>query len=373
MICPSCNESLTQNVKHCNHCGIAITKRSVQAAKIINNLGWIARRSLGGFFAGGIGFIISIAVARTLSLEGASTVVFTDILELFPGNTVISTAIAGCFIGTVGGMIERSAYKSFLGGVLGMIGGLAGGFAHPLFEKLFQGQLLSYSFAMAGTWGLASAFVGLTSGILEGTKKKILAGILGGLVGGVLGGGIGSQMYGAMLIEIQNPEQFSWLMGRLLEAAAGGIVAVNVWFFIGFSEKLYIFKRRQLVDATKKVCDSCNNENALNAWYCANCGSALQVAASREQMHVTPYRGLERISNAFQYLSWLSATAGVVTSLVVFLSFLIQNFFFALFGSLLVALIVYMVSIFFKAIADTIKMSVQISERLARDNPPRQG
>jgi hypothetical protein len=339
-------------------------------AKVVNNCGWIARRSLGGFFAGGIGWIISIAVSRTVGMEGPRQVSFTEMLDFFPGGFPLSGAIAGCFVGTVGGMIERSAYKSFLGGALGTAGGFLGSLAHPLLENLFRGQLYAYSFAMAGTWGIASSLVGLTSGMLEGTRDKVAAGILGGLLGGILGGGIGSQMYGAMLLGVESVDKFPWLLARFIEFAAGGIVAVIVWFFIGFAEKLYIFKRRQIQEAASKVCDACSRENELNAWYCAGCGSALQVQASREQIRVTPYRGMERISNAFQFLSWLSATAGVVTTLAVFSSFIFQNFLFALFGSLLVALVIYMVSILFAALADAIRMGMQIAEKLTRENQP---
>lgn len=370
MICPSCGEKLTGSLKHCTHCGIAITARSAQVAKMINNGGWVARRAIGGFFAGGIGWIFAIAVSRTLGFEGASSATFLDLLNFFPGREPMATAIAGCFIGTVGGMIERSAYKSCLGGFLGAVGGALGGLAHPALEEIFRGQLYSYSFSMACSWGIASALVGLTSGIMEGSKKKVVAGLAGGLVGGIFGGGIGSQMYGAMLMEVESLEKFSWLVARLMEFASGGIVAVNVWMFIGLAEKFYIFRRRVLGEASSKVCDYCRAENGLNAWYCAECGSALQVAASRDQMKVTPYRGLERISNAFQYLSWLSATAGVVAALVIFFSFLVQNFLFALFGSLLMALIVYMATVVLKSAADTIKLGIQIGEKLGRDLKP---
>jgi len=365
MICPSCNDRLLESVKHCTHCGIAITRRSVQVAQIIHNCGWIARRALGGFFAGGMGWLISIAVSRTVELDHANAASFVEMLDLFPGKSILSCAIAGCFIGTVGGMIERSAYKSFLGGLLGVIGGLLGGLAHPAFDNLFKGQLYAYSFSMSGSWALTGAFVGLTSGMLEGTRNKILIGIAGGLIGGLLGGGISSQMYGALLMEVPSLEKLPWFAGRLIEFGVGGIVGVIIWSMIGLSEKLYIFKRRQLLEASKKVCDNCHTENILNAWYCSQCGSALQVAASREQIQVTPYRGLERIANALQFLSWLSATTGIVTVLVVFLSFLLQNFLFALFGSLLVALVVYIISVLLKSAAETVRIFMQLTEKLS--------
>ena len=58
----------------------------------------------------------------------------------------------------------------------------------------------------------------------------------------------------------------------------------------------------------------------------------------------------------------------VITAIVIFISFLLQNFLFALFGSLLVALVIYMVSIIFKALSDSVKMGIQIAEKMARPN-----
>ncbi len=371
MICPSCSESLADRPAHCTHCGIAINQRSIQVAKVIGNFGWVARRALSGFSAGAVGCTVAIAIARTLQFESVSTDAFARTLDYFPGQIPLSTAVAGCFIGTVGGMIERSTYKCFLGGILGALGGLLGSLSYPHFKQIFTGYLYSYSFSMAGAWGIAGAMLGLTSGILEGTKSKILAGTIGGLVGGMLGGGVGAQMYGAMLIEIHGRENLSWAVGRSLELCAGGVVGVLQWFVLGIAEKLYIFKRRQLGESSKKVCDHCQSENGLRAWYCATCGAALQVAATRDQITVTPFRGLELISNAFQYLSWLSATTGVVMAVVVFISFITQNFIFAVFGSLLVGLIIYIVAVIFKGLADSIRMGIQVSEKLSKENVVR--
>lgn len=371
MICPSCSESLTDRPEHCTHCGIAINHRSVQVAKMIGNFGWVARRSLGGYFAGAVGCTVAIAVARTMQFESASTDAFARMLDYFPGQIPVSTAVAGCFIGAVGGMIERSTYKCFLGGILGALGGMLGSLAYPHFKQIFTGYLYNYSFSMAGAWGITGAMLGLTSGILEGTKSKILAGTLGGLVGGMIGGGVGAQMYGAMLVEIHGRENLSWTIGRGLELASGGVVGVLQWFVLGIAEKLYIFKRRQLVEGSKKVCDHCHTENGLRAWYCAHCGAALQVAATRDQISVTPFRGLELISNAFQYMSWLAATTGVVLAVVVFMSFIAQNFIFAVFGSLLVALVIYIVAVIFKGLSDSIRMGIQVSEKLSKENVVR--
>lgn len=371
MICPSCSETLNDEVRHCIHCGIGINRRSVLAAAVINNFGWVARRSLGGYFAGATGCVMAIAVARTMSFAQEGAVDFSRLLEFFPGQAPFPAAIAGCFVGSVGGMIERSTYKAILGGLLGGFGGAIAGMMFPFFQNAFKGHMYGYSLSMAAAWAIIGGMAGLTSGILESTRTKILAGIAGGVAGGILGGGLGSQMYGAMLMEVAGGQALSWGMGRLLEFGAGGIVGVNVWFFTGLAEKLIIFKRRQLKESDAKVCDQCQAENTLRAWYCAQCGAALQVAAKRDQIRVTPFRGLERVSNAFQFLSWLAATAGVVMSLVVFLLLLSQNFLFALFGALLVALVIYIVSITFRAISDSLRAGIQITERLSREQPSR--
>ena len=363
MVCPSCGELFKDSVKHCTHCGIAITRRSVLAAQIIQNFGWIGRRSLGGFFSGGVAWVLAIAVSRTLYFTGHGDVTFTTLLDFFPGKFPVTSGVAGAIIGTVGGMIERSAYKTLLGGLLGALGGFLGALAYPLFEKIFLGQKYAFCLSMAGSWAVASAFVGLTSGLLEGTRRKILVGVLGGILGGALGGGIGSQMYGAILMEMGSSDKMSWAIGRVLEFLGGGVVGVLIWFFIGMTEKLYIFRRRRLVAATHKICDHCSVENGLNAWYCAGCGSALQEAAAREQMHVTPYRGLERLSDAFLFLSWLAASVGVVTTVVLLVSLARQNILFAVFGSLLVGLGIYSLSILFKAVSDTIRIGMKSTDK----------
>lgn len=375
MICPSCGDALGESVKHCIHCGIGITRRSVQMAQVINNCGWVARRALGGFFAGSTGCLIAMAVVRAGAAadgSGASRSL-TEVLAQFPGQQPFATAIAGCFFGVVGGIIERSAYKSLLGGGLGLIGGLIGGLSYSIFENLFRGQLYGFSLAMAGAWSIAGAMVGLSSGLLEGTRSKITAGIVGGLLGGAVGGGVGSQMYGALLMEIGAMQSPAWAASRAIEMLSGGIIGALMWFSLGAAEKLYIFRRRQMVGATKKVCDFCHFENVLKAWYCGQCGSALQVAANREQIQPTPFRGLERVSNAFLFLSWLSSSVGVVMGIVIFVSFAVQNFLFGLFGALIVGLVIYIVSILFKAAAEMIRIGIQVTDRLSRENVTTKG
>ena len=86
------------------------------------------------------------------------------------------------------------------------------------------------------------------------------------------------------------------------------------------------------------------------------------MAAALGQIRVTPYRGLERVANALQYLSWLTSTVGVVTTAVLFVSFIRENFLFAFFGSLLLALAVYIISILFMAGSESIRIGMKLTE-----------
>ena len=77
---------------------------------------------------------------------------------------------------------------------------------------------------------------------------------------------------------------------------------------------------------------------------------------------------MERVSNAFLFLSWLSSAVGVVMAVVIFLSFAVQYFLFGLFGALIVGLAIYIVSIIFKATAEIIRIGIQVTDRLTREN-----
>ena len=170
MTCPSCGRQFKSDISHCTHCGIAITLKSVEISQVVQNLGWIARRSLAGFFAAGVGCVLAVAVSRTLHFTAEGSADFNVLLGFFPGRDPGATAIAGAFIGAVGGMMERSGYKAFLGGALGAAGGFLGGAAYPVFERFFMGARYAYSFSMAASWALAASLIGLTSGMLEGTR-----------------------------------------------------------------------------------------------------------------------------------------------------------------------------------------------------------
>ncbi len=172
MICPSCNDTLLEEARYCVHCGVGITRRSVQVVLWIANGAWVARRALGGLFTGAIGCVISFAVLRTISFQGGMQYGMNDLLNFFPGQSLASTAILGCFVGAVGGMIERSVYKSFLGGFLGACGGLLAGVFIPFLHRVFDHQLYGYSFTTAGAWAVAGSLVGWPAGCWKEQKIK---------------------------------------------------------------------------------------------------------------------------------------------------------------------------------------------------------
>jgi len=190
-------------------------------------------------------------------------------------------------------------------------------------------------------------------------KKKIMVGVIAGFIGGAIGGGLGSGLYVSLLIDVNRP---GWITSRFIEALAGAVVGMNLWFILGLVEKLYIFNRKQLLDATEKICDFCNTHNSLRAWYCKNCGKTLLVSAPVEKLKITPYRSLERISNAFKFISWLSAVAGVVLVLIIFIFLLFKNPFFAVFVSVALAIVIYMISVLLNGVSEVFTKFIKIRE-----------
>ncbi|MBN1383600.1 MAG: hypothetical protein JW983_01795 [Elusimicrobia bacterium] len=352
MICPSCGNVAESNDKHCNRCGLALTAKSQHLFNAIGTFSWIMRRALGGMFAGIIGWVVSIALNRAMIIEPSYSLTF---------HMVYRFAIIGAFLGSVGGIIEHSSYKAFLGGILGCIGGVLGGLINiPIITGLNTSTQLAYLIAHSCSWAVIGLFIGTTSGIIEKKRNKILIGLLAGIIGGAFGGVLGSELYWA---ELAQPTHSSgWLAERYIEAFAGAVAGMNLWFVIGLVEKLYIFKRKQLVGEAIKVCDSCKTKNSLKSWYCKNCGNTLQVSAPIEKLAITPYRSLERISNAFKFLSRLSMVAGVILGITIFISLLSQSIIFAIFLSVALAIFVYIISIILNSFSESIIKFTKIRE-----------
>ena len=71
MYCPSCERHMPDENKYCGKCGMFLNTTSDHFAHASINIGWILRRALGGFFAGGISWIVAWALARPMgSLHG---------------------------------------------------------------------------------------------------------------------------------------------------------------------------------------------------------------------------------------------------------------------------------------------------------------
>ncbi|MBN1622263.1 MAG: hypothetical protein JW871_06705 [Endomicrobiales bacterium] len=347
MYCPSCERFMDDEAKYCGHCGMFLNKKSELLIHLSTNFGWIWRRSWAGFVAGFIGWIIVFVITRIIG-QNASPVL----------NNLFGGMICGVFLGTVGGIIEESAYKAFRGGILGTIGGGIGGFLNIPISRMFEGDRFALPFSILLTWAIGGAFIGATSGLFEQNKKKIYAGISFGLVGGAIGGLLGSLFYGSIHFEFR-PE--SWFALRLIEGFSGGLVGAVLWFFIGFIEKLYIFNRREDPKLEKKTCDYCGKTNTLTSWYCVVCGHSLQVAAPRKKIVVTPYRGMERVVHALTFLSWLFGVTGVITTPVIFLIFLTQDIVLAVISLVLAILVSYFMVVGFRFMADLLLCFMRMS------------
>ncbi|MBN1823383.1 MAG: hypothetical protein JW803_03590 [Endomicrobiales bacterium] len=347
MYCPSCENLMPDDSKYCARCGMFLNKRSEKLVHLCMDFAWIWRRSWGGFVSGFIGWIIVFIISR---------MVRDDIGVLM--NNVFSGMICGVFLGTVGGIIEESSYKAFCGAVLGTVGGALGGLINIPATEIFGRYEGLSSLSILVTWAVGGAFIGAASGIIERSKRKILAGTIFGFLGGALGGFLGSAFYGSVIIEFK-PE--GWFASRLVEGSSGGIVGAVLWFFIGIIEKLYIFHRREDPKLNEKKCDSCGHRNPLRSWYCSNCGNVLQTAAPRQKIVVTPYRGMERVVNGLRFLSWLFGFTGIVTTPVVFFIFLFRDVFLAFISAVFFVLFTYLMVVGFRFLADLMSGFMRIA------------
>ncbi len=347
MYCPSCENLMADDSKYCARCGMFLNKKSEKLMHLGLDFSWIWRRSWAGFASGFIGWIIVFIMSRMVKHDVGSIM-----------NNIFSGMICGVFLGTVGGIIEESAYKAFCGGILGTIGGALGGVINLPLTDIFQGTENYFPLSVLITWAVGGAFIGATSGVIEKSKKKILAGAAFGFVGGAIGGYLGSAFYGSVLIDFK-PQ--SWLANRLAEGLSGGLVGAVLWFFVGVIEKLYIFHRREDPKIEKKVCDTCGNENSLRSWYCDNCGHTLPTAAPRGKIMVTPYRGIERITNALRFLSWLFGVTGVITTPVIFLIFLMENIVLGCISAVFMVLFTYFMVVGFRFGADMLSSLIKLT------------
>ncbi len=263
-------------------------------------------------------------------------------------HLLMTGALGGLFLGTVEGMMEESTLKTLVGGLIGLLGGFLGATLGAWVLRSVTSSSSGMT-AVVSTWAVAGLAIGMVSAWLERKPARILAGAAAGLLGGALGGWLGYQMY-ASLTDIAKPGL--WGLKRAIEGSTGAILGAVLWFVLGMAEKVYIFKRRTLKSGEKKVCELCHETSAMNAWYCAQCGTVLQVAASPENLELPKRRSLARLISACQFLGRLSGTASVVIAVLAagFLGSI--NFFLGLFGMLVAALGGYILYILFNGLAE---------------------
>jgi hypothetical protein len=338
---------MDEDAKYCGKCGMFLNKTSAALEHLLSDFAWIWRRSWAGFAAGFIGWIIVFIISRMAG---------KDLSPMM--NNVFGGIVCGVFLGTAGGIIEDSAYKAVWGAVMGTIGGALGGLLNLPITDLLAGIRFAYPLSILTTWAFGGMFIGATSGLIEKDTKKMFFGAMFGLVGGALGGLLGSIYYGSLLLEFK-PE--SWLINRLVEGSSGGLVGAILWFFIGTIEKFYIFRRTQDPKIDSKVCSFCGKHNLLWFWYCIACGKPLQIAAPREKIIITPYRGMERTVNAFRFLSWLFGVTGFVTVPAIFLVFLSHDFFLACTCTVFTVLASYLMVMGFRFLADLLSSLMKIT------------
>lgn len=257
-------------------------------------------------------------------------------------------------MGTVDGMVEESTTKTLRGALMGALGGMLGGALFGMVQgKLSADQIY---WGVLTFWGIAGAFIGLTSAMWEKKTNKIIAGVLCGFAGGGMGAILGISVY---TILIQNYDTTNWIVRRFYEGANGALIGVTLWIAIGAAERFVIFKRRPLGDKSTKPCDACGFQNPLNSWYCGPCGGVLQWSAAPGKLNLSPYIMLDRLQQWFRFLSRLSATTGAVAGLIVFAVCVPIEPFFAFVASVCVVVISYFFLVVFSSLSETIQVFIK--------------
>lgn len=347
MYCPSCENLMDDEAKYCGRCGMFLNKTSEVLVRLSTDFAWIWRRSWAGFTAAFIGWIIVFIISRMIGKNLAPMI-----------NNIFGGMVCGVFLGTVGGIVEESGYKAFWGAILGTIGGALGGIFNIPLTAMFSNLNYAYPLSIMATWAIGGMFIGATSGVIERNKKKVFAGAVFGMVGGAIGGLLGSIFYGSVLLEFK-PE--SWLVSRLVEGVSGGLVGAVLWFSIGVIEKIYIFHRKEDSKIEEKKCTYCGKNNLMAFWYCVACGQPLQVSAPRQKFSLSPFHGMERVANAFRFMSWLFGVTGVITTPVIFFVFLARDISLALICAVFSILLSYLLVVSLKFVSDLLSCLVKLS------------
>lgn len=316
---------------------------NVAFSHVQGHLAWIFRRANAGFLSGMVAWFFIPALSRVISTNTSALVHF-----------FIQGLLGGAFFGTVDGMVEESTPKTIRGGILGGIGGAIGGLAFGYYNAQLSPEQTAWG--LFGFWAVAGASIGLVSAWWERSAVKMAAGALSGLLGGGVGGALGYAVY-AYLIQEFNPE--GWLIRRLSEGFAGGIIGVTMWFAIAVAERFVIFKRRPVEGKSYKICDYCDSQNPLNTWYCGQCGSVIQQSAPPASLNLSPFQTLDRLRNFFRFMARLAATTSVIAGLVVFVVLFPVNKMLAFVGVVLTVLACFSLLLLFSAISETIQIYIK--------------
>jgi hypothetical protein len=339
MICPSCSFTSPTQTDYCIRCGFFIAKNGQLLVSFRNTFTWVLRRSLAGFAAGAVGWLVTPAASRAAGASLSQA-----------GHFLLSGALGGFFLGAAEGMLEDSTLKTIRGGFAGVIGGLLGSLVAVWIARGDSGNTWAGNQAVMATWALSGAAIGLVSALMERKRSRIAAGFFAGLVGGALGGWLGYQMY-ASLMDISKPE---WGLKRLIEGSTGAILGAVFWAVLGLVEKLFIFKRRVVQHVSYKECEICRHNNVFKAWYCAGCGAVLQVSAPPDKLEAPRRPSLARFIAANQFLGRLTATTCTVVGLLAAIFLGSINFFLGLFGLLATTLVGYIGYVLFNTLADSL-------------------
>lgn len=337
MTCPSCNFSSPTPTDFCIRCGFHGAKHGPRIARWRDTFTWVLRRSLAGFATGLVGWWVIPAASRAAGAELSQS-----------GHLLLSGGLGGFFLGAVEGMLEESTLKSLRGGFAGLLGGLVGSLVAAWMMR--GGNEAAGMRAVITTWAIAGGAIGLVSAMMERKPIRIAAGLAAGLLGGALGGWLGYQMY-ASLMDIAKPE---WGLKRMIEGSTGAILGAVYWAVLGLAEKFFVFRREIVQNVSYKECDICQHANVLRAWYCAACGAVLQVSAPPEKLEPPRRPALGRFVSACQFLGRLIATTCAVIALLAAVLLGSINVFLGLFGLLATAIVGYIGSILFNALADAL-------------------
>lgn len=344
MNCPSCNYATVRASggkakvsSYCIRCGFPVREKGPFWAAFRGILTWVVRRGLAGFITGLVAWWVILAS------EWASGEFLFRAVAL-----TLSGALGGLFLGAVEGMMEDSTIKALRGGLIGGVGGLFGAL---LGAGVLQGRDSTeiQLAALMITWGTAGAFIGAVPGWLERQKSRVGVGALAGAMGGAIGIWLGDQVFTSMT-ELLHPQ--TWIFKRFCEGMTGASLGAYLWLVIGLAEMLYIFKRRRLSQGDHKECDRCHHANPLNAWYCGECGSVLQVAALPEHLGLPKRLALARVVSACQVLARLVATTTIVVSYLAAFFIGTYNLCLGLLAFILAILVGYVLYILVSALAE---------------------